>query len=127
MKLLLAFAFSPLKIGLLDEHNKLIATLSWHKEEAEREAVAQVIKLLSQANLTINDIDGIAIDLGPGSFTGLRMAASIALGLAYARQLEVRQFHGGLEESTWAELPVVPINNLQPIYESPPHITKLSK
>lgn len=43
--------------------------------------IEDVIRL---ANLTIKDIDAIAISSGPGSYTGLRIGVSTAKGLCYA-------------------------------------------
>ena len=39
-------------------------------------------KLLLDANLTINEIENICVCVGPGSFTGVRVAISICKGLA---------------------------------------------
>ena len=46
-------------------------------------------ELLSEAGLTISQLDGIVFGRGPGSFTGLRIACSIVKGLAYAHDLAV--------------------------------------
>lgn len=41
-------------------------------------------KMLHQANMTLNGLDAIAYGCGPGSFTGIRIANSVAQGLGFA-------------------------------------------
>jgi tRNA threonylcarbamoyladenosine biosynthesis protein TsaB len=45
--------------------------------------------LLQEASLSIDDVQAIALALGPGSFTGLRIAVSTVKGLAYALRVPV--------------------------------------
>lgn len=45
--------------------------------------------LLRKAGLTLADVHGFAVGLGPGSFTGLRIGLATLKGLAYARRLGV--------------------------------------
>jgi tRNA threonylcarbamoyladenosine biosynthesis protein TsaB len=40
--------------------------------------------VLQQANLTLADVDAIAVSKGPGSYTGLRIGVSAAKGLCYS-------------------------------------------
>lgn len=47
-------------------------------------------QLLSEAALSINEIDSIACAVGPGSFTGLRIALGVAQGLAFGSGQAIR-------------------------------------
>ena len=46
-------------------------------------------RLLLETSLTIRQVQGIAVGLGPGSFTGLRIAVSTVKGLAYSLKVPV--------------------------------------
>jgi tRNA threonylcarbamoyladenosine biosynthesis protein TsaB len=49
--------------------------------------LAMVDDVLAEAELGVEAIDGIACGIGPGAFTGVRIAVSVAQGLAFARDL----------------------------------------
>jgi tRNA threonylcarbamoyladenosine biosynthesis protein TsaB len=50
---------------------------------------AALVDLLRRTGLTLDDVHGFAVGLGPGSFTGLRIGLATVKGLAYARRLGV--------------------------------------
>ena len=50
---------------------------------------AALLELLKRAGLTLDDVRGFVVGLGPGSFTGLRIGLATVKGLAYARRLGV--------------------------------------
>jgi tRNA threonylcarbamoyladenosine biosynthesis protein TsaB len=49
-----------------------------------RDLLPRVEALLREAGLSIHDVTGIAVDVGPGSFTGVRVGVTAAKTLAYA-------------------------------------------
>ena len=49
--------------------------------------VPTIKDLLKTIDLKIEEINGIAVSIGPGSFTGLRIGLCVAKGLCYARSL----------------------------------------
>ena len=54
-----------------------------------RKILAMVGAVLDEAGMTLDRCDVVAYSAGPGSFTGLRVAAAVAQGLAYGAGIEV--------------------------------------
>lgn len=59
-------------------------------ERSHGEMLAPMIQaVLAEADMSIADIDLIAVDCGPGRYTGIRVGIATAAALAYARSLPV--------------------------------------
>ncbi len=69
-----------------------------------------ILDLMAQAGLDLAALDAIAFGCGPGSFTGLRTACSVAQGLAYGTQ--ARRAGG---------VPVLPVDTLLALAEQARH------
>ncbi len=46
-------------------------------------------ELMSKNDIRLSDIDAVAVSVGPGSFTGLRIGLSYAKGIAYSHNLPI--------------------------------------
>src|SRR4030042_3565457 len=71
-------------VGLIDEEEVLVEHLL-NIPVTHSERLLRAIELaLSEAGVAIGDLDGWAISLGPGSFTGVGIGVSTIKGLAFA-------------------------------------------
>jgi len=71
--------------SIFDSENGVIAETSLSVKKNHSNIVMPIIdNLFKISDLNINDIDKIAVAIGPGSFTGVRIALGIAKGVAMA-------------------------------------------
>jgi tRNA threonylcarbamoyladenosine biosynthesis protein TsaB len=73
-----------LALGIIEEE-KVLGELRFNAGQTHAQILLPSIeKILNQASLELEDLDGIAISVGPGSFTGLRIGLATAKGLCFA-------------------------------------------
>jgi tRNA threonylcarbamoyladenosine biosynthesis protein TsaB len=71
-------------VGLIDDESVISDyLLNIPITHAER-LLSTIDLVLKEAHMAIEDMDGLAVSLGPGSFTGLRIGVSTIKGLAFA-------------------------------------------
>ena len=67
------------------EGGELAAELTISKDQTHAKHLMQLIhSVLGKAGFGVGDLDGLAVTIGPGSFTGLRIGVSTVKGLAHA-------------------------------------------
>ena len=78
---------SPASVAII-ENGKIIANSFVNIKLTHSQTLMPMIEsTLKSAMLSVNDIDGISVSAGPGSFTGVRIGISIAKGLATPNNL----------------------------------------
>ena len=76
-------------LGIIDD-DAVVAEYALLRDETHSTRLVPAIQaLLKEARLDLNKIDGMAVSLGPGSFTGLRVGLSAVKGLALAAERPV--------------------------------------
>lgn len=72
------------------DHRSLLAVRSEPRERGHAEAILPMIRdTLADIGISASEIDRIAVTLGPGSFTGVRVGLAAAKGLALARSAPI--------------------------------------
>jgi tRNA threonylcarbamoyladenosine biosynthesis protein TsaB len=94
-------------------------------ERVERQhnqvVLSQLDDLLARARVQRRDIAGVAFAAGPGSFTGVRIAASLAQGIAFACGARVYPVRSSLvlaAAAVWAGLVPAPVEALMTVTRS---------
>lgn len=72
----------------LHDGDTLLAEQTWRAGNRHTTTLAPTIaEMIADCELTLSAVSAVAVAIGPGSYTGLRIGVSFAKGLAAARQL----------------------------------------
>jgi len=78
-----------LSVGLAKD-GKVVDKISYEAWQRQSEMmVTEVDNILKRNNLTNNDLDGVVVGIGPGSYTGVRIGVTIAKTIAYALKIKL--------------------------------------
>lgn len=84
----------------LANNTKIIAEYTWQAHRQLADSIhLKIADLLQSQNVDWRDISGIIVYKGPGSFTGLRIGATVANTLAYSLSVSIV----GTTGETWLE------------------------
>ena len=102
MSLVLAIDTSAKPVSCaLAEENRVIAEFYAHTGLTHSQTLMSMIEnALSITGKTVSDLDAVAVNAGPGSFTGVRIGVSAVKGIAFA-----------------GDIPCVPISTLESMAE----------
>ena len=74
----------------LIENGTFIDSVDEDKSKQHAEVLPQLYKKLqNRTNFSLSNIDALAVSIGPGSFTGLRIGLSFTKGLAFSKNLPI--------------------------------------
>ena len=74
-------------VALLRENVLVGELVSESAESFSRSLLEMVRNILDENSLTLDDLDGIGLAVGPGSFTGIRIGLATAHGIAISKDL----------------------------------------
>lgn len=76
-------------VAVVDEKGVLAELSFRHAMQLSRFLLPRTQEVLALAGVSMRELDGVAVSIGPGSFTGLRIGVTAAKTLAYASGLPV--------------------------------------
>jgi tRNA threonylcarbamoyladenosine biosynthesis protein TsaB len=117
------------EIGIFEDSTQ-IAYFTWeaHRQLAET-LHGKLAELLQKNGKTLQDINGIVVFKGPGSFTGLRIGITVANAVAYSLNVPIVSN----EDPEWLQTGIKRLNAGEsepvalPEYGAAPHITPPKK
>ena len=117
---------STAELYLLDSNSTVVTQKNWLADRELAKTLNTHIGLLcEEANIRVNDVDGIIVFTGSGSFTGLRIGTSVGNALAYSNNTVIVESDG----DDWLKQGVEYLRNaskgtyISPRYDREPNIT----
>ena len=89
MKILAVNSSDDMLSVALNLDGQIDAKIEQAARNHNRFVLVLINQLLAEAGIGLNQIDGMAFGEGPGSFTGLRIAAGVAQGIAFGVDVPV--------------------------------------
>ncbi|MGL4767081.1 MAG: tRNA (adenosine(37)-N6)-threonylcarbamoyltransferase complex dimerization subunit type 1 TsaB [Formosimonas sp.] len=85
MSTLLAIDTSNQFCSIALSHNGAVSELHQRAEQQQSAVVLPLVRqILDAAQIDVHDVDAFVVGIGPGGFTGVRLAVAVVQGLAFA-------------------------------------------
>jgi tRNA threonylcarbamoyladenosine biosynthesis protein TsaB len=100
-----------LKTGIFDNGKRLSEAVSDSRGNHSEKIILQIARMLDEAGKKLDDIGLLAVNLGPGSFTGLRIGLAAMAGISQAKAIPLAGYNAfeiiardilGLKGNIWA-------------------------
>lgn len=130
MKILQFISIDQLNTLYIYSLDQEIARMSWPEQHDLAETLnLKIDEILKESKLNINDIQGLGIFAGPGSFTSLRISHSVFNTLAYLYKIPIVSSN----ETNWLQINIKELTNgnnmhqVVPFYGEEARVTKPRK
>ena len=101
---------SVCSVCLAENGKKIIGKETYEKNAHSKILTVFIETLFKDINLTVKDIDAVAVSKGPGSYTGLRIGVSAAKGIAYGAGIPLISV-STLQNMAWGAKRKLTVNN----------------
>lgn len=95
MKLILDTASNLQYIAIVDKNNIKSEFHEIVKRDHSEVIDKNIEKILDEVGINISSISEVFVNIGPGSFTGLRVALTVAKTIAYFRKINLYTYNSG--------------------------------
>jgi len=107
-------------------NDKVLDKVVWNGGgELSDSLLVKIDELLKRLNISLIDISSIAVNPGPGSYTGLRIGISTANALSWSRKIPIRSAKFEVDKIKFLTPPSY--SPIFPVYSGPPNITRSKK
>jgi len=90
MILAIESASTDLSLAIAGPDGATLGTDAWSSGHRQaHELLPRALELLARSGLALSDCRAVAVGLGPGSFTGLRVGLSVAKGIAFSLEVPI--------------------------------------
>lgn len=99
-------------VAVMRTHDQSAREFEWRPRGHAEVLASMIERVMGQADMSFNQLDRVAVTVGPGSFTGLRVGIATARGIALAAEIPIigisslEAVAANIEQDTKQALPI---------------------